>query len=217
MVGGALGSPLAAVGLPLAAPAALYARLHVQRAKRIKKITEQMPRALEVLVLTLRSGNALPRAISAVAEEMAEPLRGELRRVVDEHRLGRPIEETFASLAERLKDCMPVRVLVTSILVLGQTGGNLIEVIERIIETIAAEEQYQQRISIGSAESRMAALILTVLPPIGLAYRIVTSSEARQLFLHDTIGHLMLVVSGLFWLLGIYFIRRLTRPAHLEQ
>jgi hypothetical protein len=125
--------PLCLMGGPLLA----YVRLVGARHKRLTKI------ALEVLVLTLRSGQALPRAMAAVAEEVSDPLRSELRRLVEEHQLGRPLDEAFRALEERLAGSMPVRLLVTSVLVLGQTGGGAVPA--------AASRRHLRRSNLGRA------------------------------------------------------------------
>jgi tight adherence protein B len=217
IAGGVFATPFVAMaGIPFG-PLLLWTRLQGLRRKRIARIAEQMPRALEVLVLTLRSGQALPRAIAAVAEDVADPLRGELRRVAEEHGLGRPIEEAFVALEERLKGCMSVRLLVTSVLVLSQTGGNLIDVIERIVETLSSEEQYKQRLRVATAEGRTSAYFVAFVPLGLLAYRLGFDERSRHLFVDTTLGHALLLISGALWICGVISVRRITRPLHGER
>src|SRR5436309_3246685 len=50
----------------------------------------------------MRAGYSVLQGIEAVAQEVDEPMGSELRRVLAETRLGRPLEESLEVMAERL-------------------------------------------------------------------------------------------------------------------
>ena len=214
-IGGALGGLRGGfVGVLIVgalAAGGVYYYLIFTRDRRLQKVAEQMPRALELMTLTLRAGHALPRAVDVVSSEIPAPLGQELRRVADETALGRPIEESFAAMNRRLPGVPPLRALVTGIAVLGRSGGNLIEVIDRVIEYSAQQAQFQRRVRALTAESRSSAFILGALPP---AFGVLASFVGRgylNSLVTDPLGRTMGIAAVSFWLLGVIWIRRLSK------
>jgi tight adherence protein B len=134
------------------------------RSKRMTQCDQQMPQALQLMVLALRAGHALPGALALAAREIGNPLRDELRRAVDEQGLGRPISEVISRMARRLPASESAQTFAVAILVLEQTGGNLISVIDRIISGARARTQYKARLRALTSEGRYSAMILACLP-----------------------------------------------------
>ena len=211
LIGALIGGAPMAFALTLCGPALVY--LHVIRArdKRLDKVTQQMPRALEILVLALRAGQSMPRAVELVASEVPAPLGTELRRVAEEHQLGRPIEEAFVAMSSRLDGCEAVRQLVTSILVLRQTGGNLVEVIERIIEMLGANAQYRMRLRAVTSEGRSSGIMLLALPILFAVLAAGADPAYMHLFVEASAGKILAVVAIGLWACGALWIRRLLR------
>src|SRR5262249_61361690 len=113
--------------------------------KRLIKCDQQMPQALQLMVLALRAGHALPGALALAARESPPPLRDELRQAVEEHSLGSAIGTVIERLAGRLRECEAAQTFAVAILVLEQTGGNLISGIGRLIEKSRMRTPYQAR------------------------------------------------------------------------
>ena len=217
-VGGAIGAVRVGLegGIVLGClgAAGMYYYLIWCRDRRIQLVAAQMPRALELMNLTLRAGQSLQRSVEVVSEEMPAPTGIELKRVAEETALGRPIEESFAAMNRRLPGVAPLRALVTGIEVLGKTGGNLIEVLERVVDFSAQQSQFQQRLRALTAENRASGLILAMLPPgFALLTTIVSADYLTTLFT-TALGRTMALTEFGFWLVGVIWIRRM---AELED
>jgi tight adherence protein B len=142
---------------------------------------------------------------------MPSPAGDELRRVAEEHALGRPIEDAFLALSRRLPGCDAVRTLVTSILVLRQTGGNLVEVIERIIETLAAQAQYRMRLRAVTSEGRSSGVMLAALPIVFALLAAGADPAYMHLFVEDSAGQTIALITFALWASGSLWIRRLIK------
>jgi tight adherence protein B len=164
------------------------------RSRRMTQCDQQMPQALQLMVLALRAGHALPGALALSAREIGNPLRDELRRAVDEQALGKPISEVISRLARRLPGSESAQTFAVAILVLEQTGGNLISVIDRIIGGARARTQYKARLRALTSEGRYSAMILGCLP---LAFLIIAGT------LDPNYWHTLLSSSGGHWVLGL--------------
>jgi len=200
-----------AIALGAVGAAGLYYYVVFIRDRRISLVAAQMPRALELMTLTLRSGQSLQRAVEVVAGEMPAPTAEELRRVGEETALGRPIEEAFAAMSRRLPGVPPLRALVTGIAVLGQTGGNLIEVLDRVVAFSAQQSQFQQRVRALTAENRASGLILAMLPPGFAAMTTIVSSTYLSSLFTTSLGRTMAAMALAFWVAGVVWIRRMAQ------
>jgi tight adherence protein B len=181
------------------------------REKRLELCDAQMPQALEIVTLALRAGHPLPRSLSIAASEAPQPIADELRRVCDEHDLGRPIGDVLINMAQRLPESESVHTFMTAVLVLQQTGGNLIAVIDRIIENARARSQYRAKLRALTAEGRASARMLAIMPlAFGLLAATVDPSYTDTL-LFTPGGKVVLAMSVGLWLLGILWTRRLVK------
>ena len=71
------------------------------RQRRQKQFMAQLPDTLQLLAGTLRAGYSLMQGVEAVSQEVDDPMGEELRRVITEARLGRPLEESLEASADR--------------------------------------------------------------------------------------------------------------------
>src|SRR3546814_14102281 len=76
--------------------------LNFLASRRRKQFNELLPDTLHLLASTMRAGYSLMQGVEAVSAEVSEPVGRELRRVVTEARLGRPLEESLDGVADRM-------------------------------------------------------------------------------------------------------------------
>ena len=182
-----------------------------RRDRRLQLCDTQMPQALEIVTLALRAGHPLPRSLSIAASEAPQPIADELRRVCDEHDLGRPIGDVLINMAQRLPESESVHTFMTAVLVLQQTGGNLIAVIDRIVENARARAQYRAKLRALTAEGRASARMLAIMPlAFGLLAATVDPTYTDTL-LGTTGGMVVLAGSVGLWILGILWTRSLVK------
>jgi tight adherence protein B len=181
------------------------------REKRLALCDEQMPQALEVMALALRAGHPLPSALAIAAGEAPQPIADELRRACDEHDLGRNIADVIAGIGKRLPSSESVQTFVVAVLVLQQTGGNLIAVIDRIIENARARAQYRAKLRALTSEGRSSAKMLALMPlAFGILAAVVDPTYASTML--TTPGGNVVLASALgLWGLGVMWTRRLVR------
>jgi tight adherence protein B len=210
-LGALLGSGALALVLATAGAAALYLVVKAARARRLHTCDQQMPQALEIMALALRAGHALPGALALAAAEAPAPLAEELKRAADEHALGRPIAEVLEALGARLPGCEAVNTFVVAVLVLQETGGNLIGVIDRIIDNARARSSYQARLRALTSEGRSSAKLLALLPGAFAVLAAATDPGYGPFLLSDAAGRSVGAIAFALWVVGILWTRRLVR------
>ncbi len=212
LLGALIGSGFLAVVLALAGVLAMWIVVGAARRRRLAVCDEQMPQALEIMALALRAGHAMPKALALAADEAPAPIAHELRRASDEHALGRPVGEVLEALGRRLPGCEAVNTFVVAVLVLQETGGNLISVIDRIVNNARARASYKARLRALTSEGRQSAKLLALLPGAFGVLAMASDKSYVNILIHQGGGRLIGLLAIGLWAIGILWTRRLVRP-----
>ena len=176
--------------------------------RRRRKFVSQLPDTLNLLSGTLRAGYSLMQGVEAVSQEVTEPMGQELRRVVTEARLGRPLEESLDGTAERM-DSKDFAWAVMAIRIQREVGGNLSELLLTVADTMTQRERLRRDISALTAEGRMSAIVLGLLPVLlGLAMYVMNPEYMSKLFT-DTLGNILLGASVVAMLVGFVWMKKI--------
>jgi len=215
IVGGLIGKLSMPIGLVGWIPGMLLGTLPLlwilrRRSGRLRKLNEQLPEAVDLMSRGLRTGYSLPAAFVMVADEVDDPLGPEFRRTADELNYGLPFREALLGLAYRFP-IPDMQLLVTSILLQKETGGNLVELLDKISAMLRARIRLQQKVRVFTAQGRATGAILVAMPFVMFAaLNLVHRGYTDPLFQSDT-GK-KLVYGGLSAItLGYLSIRRIVR------
>jgi tight adherence protein B len=208
----ATGSPLA--GPVVAAVALLVVRIVIARrhGRRVRQVTEGLPVALELMILGLRAGQSLEQAIRSAAVEVEPPLSAELERCCQEHAMGRSVESALEQLRARWRPVRALATFVEAVVVLKRTGGNMIEVLETLVEGLRARATLEARHRALTSEGRTSGVILMLLPVAALVIQTTMAPEQLHAMAADGTGRLYLALAGALWLSGALWVSRLVRP-----
>lgn len=210
--------PLLTLGWPVLSASALAALgaalpwmwLSRRRAQRLHRLEQQLPLALDLMGRALRAGHALPTAIKMVGEEASDPIAREFRRLSEEINFGMGLPEALTRLAQRvpLEDA---RYFVIAVLIQRETGGNLAELLDNIAVIVRARLKLLGQVRTLSAEGRLSAWILGLLPFVLAMLINAINPEFMQVLWTDPVG-VQLVGSALGSMaLGIVWMRKIIR------
>lgn len=180
------------------------------RQQRFMKFEEQFPEAIDVMKRALRAGHPFSESMRLVAEEMQDPVSREFAITFADLNYGNDVRSAMLGLLERMPS-VTVMALVTSVLVQKETGGNLAEILDEIGKVIRGRFRLQRKIKTLSAEGRLSAWILAMIP-FGLfaAISITTPSYLPSL-LENPMGQKLIFWGFALMVVGIYWIRRIIR------
>ena len=139
--------------------------LRQMQAKRTKKFEEQLPDAIDMIVNAMRAGFSFQAALKFVGDEISAPLGDEFTRVYDEQRLGSDMRNALLGLQDRV-GTLDAKMLVTSLLIQRETGGNLSEVLGGLATLIRDRGALRGQIDTLTAEPKFAGRVLALLPVI---------------------------------------------------
>jgi tight adherence protein B len=177
-------------------------------ARRKKRFVRQLPDMLTLLAGTLRAGYSISQGFDAVSQEIEDPMGRELRRVMAEARLGRPIEEALEASAERTQS-EDFAWAVMAIRIQREVGGNLAELLLTVAETMTQRERLRRDVAALTAEGRMSAIVLGLLPPGLAGVMWVMNPEYIGRLTRDGSGITLLVVAGISMLIGFAWMKKI--------
>jgi tight adherence protein B len=134
--------------------------------RRMKKFEEQLPEAIDMIVNAMRAGFSFQAALKFVGEHVPVPLGDEFTRVYDEQRLGADIRSALLALQERV-GTLDAKMLVTSLLIQRETGGNLSEVLSGLATLIRDRAALRGQVDTLTAEPKFTGRVLAMLPVVG--------------------------------------------------
>jgi tight adherence protein B len=204
---GLLISPvLAVVGLVVPFVAA-RTWVRMKGAKRQAKFAEQLPDILQQLIASMKSGFGLSQAMEALTEEIDEPARSEIAQVMAEARVGRDLTDSLRSLSRRM-DNRDLEWVIGAIDINRDTGGNLAEILENVNSTIRERQRIGRKVLTFTAEGRLSAKILFVLPIlIGLLEWRTNPEGFAHLF--SGLGLMFLGLAVVLLFVGTVWIRKI--------
>ena len=198
--------------LPVAIAAIFVPLLFIfsKKQKRMKHIERQLPDALDLISRALRAGHALPSAIQMVGNEMAAPIAHEFRIVFDEVNYGISMKDALRNLSTRVPST-DVGYFVVAVLIQRETGGNLTEILGNIAGIIRERLKLFGQIRVFSAEGRLSAWILSLLPFCLVALLNVINPAFMKVLWTDELGRKLLAVMLGLMVIGILWMRKLIR------
>jgi len=195
-----------AIGVAVAAGSGPLLRVRHIRAKRLERVENQLPEALDFISRALIAGHSLPMSLELLADEIGPPLATELRKAVDEYNLGSSMEQALENFSDRVPS-VDIRFFTSAIGTQSRTGGNLHDVLENLAETIRQRGTLKGQIRAMTANGRMTALILATLPFVIGGVMMLVNADLFMVLVRHPVGKTLLFL-GLCSQAAAFFVIR---------
>ena len=203
---------LVARGLALVAAIAgsiLIARALIERRRRQRSeaFVEQLPEIGRMLANGAAAGLSIQQALALASRELAAPGGLELKRVVDELRVGQSLEDALANLQARLPS-REVAVLMTTIAIQQRAGGDTVRALGT---TLDARKDLRREVT-----TLLSGVVFTsyVVAGIGggtiLLLNVMSPGVTKEMT-SSFIGILGIAIAGTLWTIAFVLIRKTTR------
>lgn len=158
----------------------------------------------------LRSGLSLAQAVAGAARGGSDVLARQMRRVTTEVALGMDLADALDGVAARMSS-EDLALAVQAVRIQRETGGSLSNILDIAATTVRQRAQLQREVRALSAEGRISALILMVLPVVIFAFFFMTRREYVEVFWTEPAGWIMLGALALILGIGAVWIQRVTK------
>jgi tight adherence protein B len=199
---------VASCGAAAAGAPAMLVRVLQSRYQR--QFLEAFPDALDLIVRAVRAGLPVPEAMEVVTREIPRPVGAEFRRLLDELRIGTPMEEALQRAADRVR-VPDFRFFVVSLLLQRQTGGGIAETLSNLSTIIRQRKALRLKARALSAEAQASAVVVAAMPLVAGGGLFLINRELMGALLSDPRGRFLLGLAGVSLLSGIISMRLLIR------
>lgn len=194
---------LVGVGGPLLVVALLQNRFR-------NKLQSLLPDAYRMLAGSVRAGQSLEQAIEFYSTQGNKPLSDEFAFCAGQLKLGMNPVSALKATAERVR-LMDFDLLVSTVGLYYQTGGNLALLLERLADSVRDRNLYRGQFVAATAQSRIVAVALGIAAPtILLAYALLEPDHVMPFF-RSTTGWMILGGCALLELIGMIWIWNLLK------
>lgn len=190
----------------------IAAFLQHRRSQRMVQMGQALPDALDLIARSMQAGHAFTSALQVAAKDCAPPLSQELRAVFEEINFGVSTTQALQGLSNRVAS-EDVRYFVVAVVIQNETGGNLVEVLKSTAQLIRERQKIAGVVRVLSAEGRISAVILSLLPfALAALMSLLNPSFISKLWT-DPMGlqlvyvSLVLMAIGIFWMWKMIQIR----------
>lgn len=173
----------------------------IKRSRRLRAFEKGFPEAIDLLGRAVRAGHSFTTGLEMISTELPEPVAGEFRTTFDEQNFGLPLRDALLNLTERVP-LIDVRFFVTALLIQKETGGNLAEILDNLSHVIRDRFRILGEVRIRTAQGRLTAGILILLPPFMVLTLRVLNPDYVKLLFTDSWGPYMLGGAAILQIIG---------------
>ena len=198
------------IGAILAAGVMMLPRfaIKVLKERRLNKFNLQLTDALVSMSNSLRAGFSIMQAFETVVKEYENPIAQEFSVFLQQNRIGVRFEDALQNLDERLGS-EDLTLMVRSIEIARQTGGNLTEVFEKIAEVIRERMRIEGKIKSMTAMGRLQGIVVGLMPALLLLALTALDPVMMKSFYTSSVGIGLLILTGVLELVGYLVIRKI--------
>lgn len=201
--------PLAALaGLVGAGISALMLSVRAQR--RRDALAHALPGFIDTLVRLLAVGHSIASAFLAALAAAQSPLRECLEGAAVRLRAGLDLDEALEQVA-RQQGAQPLLLFAAVVRMSTRYGGRVDQVLERMAEFMRDREEAQRELIAMSAETRMSAWVLGLLPASMALFILFINTAYLATMWADAGGRRLLLLAFGLQLLGGFLLYRLAR------
>src|ERR1051326_5437189 len=161
------------------------------RSQRLRKFEEQLPDAVDLFPRTMRAGHNIHSGLETIANETADPVRMEFKKLMEELGLGSQVEPALHWLGTRLP-LIDLKFFITGLILQRQTGANMVTVLENLSLLVRERLNLAARMKSATAQQRFSAGLLCAMPIVFALGLWVLKPEYIRLLYTDETGQLLL-------------------------
>jgi tight adherence protein B len=185
-----------------------YVFLSYKARKRLKAFDELLPDMLVTMAASLKAGHSFRQGIQSVVDEGVDPAAREFKRVLNETRLGRPMDDALSEMAARVGS-KNFEFVMSAVTIQRQVGGSLAGLFDMVADTVRQRQQFHRKIRGLTAMGRMSAYTLIGLPfVVGLAIYAINREYMKPLLTTST-GQKLIILMFVMMAFGSLLLKKI--------
>jgi tight adherence protein B len=176
--------------------------------RRKNKFMNEFANAVDIIVRGVKSGLPLNDCLGIIARESPEPIATEFSALVEQQRVGVPLQECFDRMMVRVP-LQDVNFFAIVVAIQQQAGGNLSEALGNLSGVLRDRKRLENKVKAMSSEAKASAMILGALPFLVMLGVYITSPDYIAMLWRERAGHMLLAAAGVWLTCGILVMRKM--------
>lgn len=204
------GSVVFGAAIAAIAVIAVFGAIKSKTDKRNAAIREGIPEALRCMEACFRSGQSLLQTLGHTSKEIGGPLGNVFAVSADRLELGEPMSQALAVMRDN-PDVPELSFIAVALGVQHQSGGSIAPVLESARDSVESELELMRSLRVQTAQAKLSASIVTVMPFILVALFSLMSSDFLAPFFSSLLGMILLAVALTMQIAGVLMVRRMLK------
>jgi tight adherence protein B len=201
-------SPVISLVLIVVAATIPFAWVWLKMRKRLRAFEQQLPDLLTTIGASLKAGHSFKQGLQAVVDEGHPPASDELKRVLTETSLGRPIDDALAEMSERVGS-KNFEFAITAVTIQRQVGGSLATLFDMVAETVRQRQQFARKIRALTAMGRMSAYTLVGIPFFLAGMITLINGDFMAPLYHTHAGQMLMLLGIVMMSIGSLILKKI--------
>jgi tight adherence protein B len=185
-----------------------FSMVWLKMRRRIRAFEDQLPDLLVTIAASLKAGHSFKQGLQAVVDEDQPPAAAEIKRVLTETSLGRPMDDALAEMADRVGS-KNFDFAITAVTIQRQVGGSLASLFDMVADTVRQRQQFTRKIRALTAMGRMSAYTLIGIPFFIAAILTIINAEYMHPLYATSGGHLMIGLALVMMTFGSLILKKI--------
>jgi tight adherence protein B len=181
--------------------------LYFLKNKKKDLLNSQLVEFLSSSIIMLRAGRSIRSIIREYCAWAKEPLKSYLKTLSDELEMNISFDEAVDNFAAKCSNSESL-IFSTALKLNNKIGGDLIFIIEKIIETLNENRKLVSNAKILTLQSRYSGNIISFLPVAVLVMMFIFMNASINRFFSGGVGNICLITGCLLEITGIVIIRK---------
>ncbi|MGM0367643.1 MAG: type II secretion system F family protein [Actinomycetota bacterium] len=178
--------------------------------RRSALLHSQLIHFINNMVIMLRAGKSVRQIFKRSAKWTENPLKDNLRELVNELALNISFDEAIDNFARRCGSSES-KLLVCALKINNKIGGDLIFVLNSIADTLRESLKSKSKSETMTLQSKYSATIISFFPVIVLIILFIFMNDKMNAFLSSKFGNILIFAGGMLEMAGILVIRKVIR------
>lgn len=184
--------------------------LYFYNRRRMKKIKNDMLRAVIIMNNAFKAGKSTIQAVEIVSKSLPKPISIEFRRIYQDLSFGISSDVAFSRFAKRV-NLEEARYISSSLTILNKTGGNIINVFSSIERTLYDKKQLETDLKNSTEASNLVVKVLMIIPIIFVVIIYTLSPGYFSPFFESPIGYLLLFILWVMFIIYVYLLDKVMK------
>lgn len=178
--------------------------------RRKRKIEKELGDFFQWLANCLKANLGLPTALELAAKEIPPPLGEEVQIILDRVKMGKKLDEALLASEQELK-IPDFSLMVYSIIILREVGGNFIVHFEDLAKVLRERERVSEKVRSLTFQGLFQGVLLACLPFfLGVALFILSPEFLKPLW-ETKAGWMIVMAVVILDLGGLFWMKRMAR------